>query len=354
LGFSIVRGIGPARFKLLIDYFGSAISAWSAPEAKLREIGLGAKLTAELGKFRAGFSAETTIAKFHHEGIQVITRIEPQFPRELLEIPDPPIVLYIKGRLPVDWNRAIAVVGTRAPTPYGTQMTITLSRQLAQSGCLIVSGLAKGVDGLAHTAAVELEKPTVAVLGCGVDIIYPPQHKDLYETIIKTGGAIVSEVPPAHTVLRGLFPARNRIISGLSKGIVVTEGAEDSGSLITASYAAEQGKDVFAVPGPATSHFSKGPLKLLKQGAKMVTEASDILDEYGWGVVRKENKKLDLTNFSKQEQQVLAILSQGQLHCDEIVRESHLAAGEIMGILTGLELSGILANFGNGIYGIRI
>lgn len=360
LGFSLVKGIGPARFKLLLAYFGSAAAAWTASEKQLRETGLGQKLVSELLSFRASFNPAQTIKQYDtstslsasNETIKVITRLDALFPKHLLEIPDPPIVLYVKGTLPTQWEKAIAVVGTRMPTSYGKQMTQQIAQALVANECLIVSGLARGVDGLAHQAAVDQGKPTVAVLGCGVDIIYPPEHTRLYAEIIKYQGAIVSEVPPGHTVAKGLFPARNRIISGLSRGIVVTEGAEDSGSLITATFAADQGKDVFAVPGLATSHLAKGPLKLLKQGAKLITEAADILQEYSWGQI-KGVKQQDFSHLSATQQQVLAILRRSNLHCDEIIRQLNTPASAVMEILTELELSGILLNLGNGIYGLK-
>lgn len=353
LGFSLVRGIGPARSKLLIEYFGTAHGAFTATQEELKAVGLGDSLITTLISFQQEFKPQAVLEHYKSKGISVITRADTAYPPQLLQIPDPPLVLYIIGSLPTDWSHAIGVVGTRMPTAYGIQMTTSISHDLAQSGCLIISGLAKGVDGIAHSAAVEAQKPTVAVLGCGVDIIYPPEHKDLYYRIIKTGGAIISEVPPGHTVARGLFPARNRIISGLSKGIIVTEGAEDSGSLITASCAVDQGKDVFAVPGLATSHLSGGPIKLIKQGAKLVTSAADVFQEYGWGVAKINKKAPDFSKFSQAQRQVLATLITSSLHCDEIVRQSQIKASEVMTIITTLELSGILINLGNGIYGLK-
>lgn len=362
VAFAAFPGVGPLRFKLLIDYFGSAEKAWAASEKTFLEIGLGNKLTRKLVDFRKTFNAESYVEELLQQEIKIFTRIDPEFPVKLKEIPDPPIALFVKGKLSDEKLPHVGVVGTRKPTTYGKDITTKLTRDLALSGCVIVSGMARGVDGIAHRAALEVGAPTVAVLGCGVDIIYPPEHKDLYRDIIEKGGAIVSEVPPGHTVLKGLFPARNRIISGLSLGVLVTEGAEDSGSLITARYAAEQGREVFAVPGPITSYLSAGPTKLIKSGAKLVTEVEDILGEL------KINPKSQILN-SKQIQiskskfqngeipqeaaKIFSLLSaNGEMHYDEIIRESGLATATVGAILTQLELAGIIRGLGNGKYSL--
>lgn len=350
IGFSLAKNIGPLRFKLLLDYFSTAEKAWSADKKTLLEIGLGEKLTQKFIDFRKSFSYPKFLEDCARREIKIVTRYDPDFPKLLLEIADPPIVLYVKGTLPVSFDRAIGVVGTRKPTSYGRQISEMIARDLVASGCLIVSGLARGVDGIAHTEAVKQGQPTIAVLGCGVDIVYPPEHRSLYSKIIETGGAIISEVPPGHLVAKGLFPARNRIISGLSRGIVVTEGAEDSGSLITASLALEQGKEVFAVPGPINSYLSAGPTKLIKSGAKLVTSAADILDEFALPAIpikATQNNKL-----SQQEQQIIALMSAGTLHFDDIVRGCHLPTSEVGSILTLLELSGIIQNLGEGKYAL--
>jgi DNA processing protein len=245
-------------------------------------------------------------------------------------------------------------VGTRKPTPYGKQVTEKLTGELVFSGITIVSGLARGVDGLAHRITLERKGTTIAVLGCGVDIIYPPDHQTLYYDILKSGGAVISEVPPGHTVARGLFPARNRIISGISRGVLVTEGAEDSGSLITAQCALDQGRDVFAVPGPISSYLSAGPAKLIKQGAKVVTEVADILDELKISPSTYHTNRLQQKLREKpEEQQMIDLIASGTVHFDDIVRALHLSPATVGSILTVLELDGILQNLGNGEYGLN-
>lgn len=352
IGFSAFPGIGPLRFKLLLDYFKGATKAWQVEEQTLLSLGLGDKLVVKFSSFRKAFHPKVYEAQLLEKEIKIITRIDVHFPKLLREIPDPPIALFVKGNLP-KWDRVIAVVGSRKPTPYGRGVTETITHDLVDNSFVIVSGLARGIDGIAHRAALSGGGQTVAVLGCGVDIIYPPDHALLYHAIIKNGGAIVSEVPPGHTVLKGLFPARNRIISGLSQGVVITEGAEDSGSLITARNAAEQGREVFAVPGPITSYLSAGPTKLIKQGAKVVTQVSDILEELTLPEMKKPRTANGLVRGDTKEQQlIIDLLINGELHFDDLVNKSGLTASETGTVLSLLELNGIIRDLGNGKYGL--
>jgi len=352
IGFSAFPGIGPLRFKMLIEYFGSAQKAWVADKQTLLRINLGEKLTAKLLDFRNTFQAYDYIQKLLQDEINIITRIDKGFPKKLLEIPDPPIALYVNGKLENAYKKIIGVVGTRKPTSYGKQITASITRDLCLQDFVIVSGLARGVDAIAHRTALECGVITIAVLGCGVDIIYPPEHKQLYQDIINSGGAVISEVPPQHTVLKGLFPARNRIISGLSQGVVVTEGAQDSGSLITARLALDQGREVFAIPGPITSYLSVGPTNLIKQGAKATTCVKDILEE-----LNVPQKQMSLNNNNKnlnnEEQHIVELLNTGELHFDELVRLSRISVSSVSTILTTFELSGIIRALGNGKYGLN-
>ena len=365
IAFSAFPGIGPQRFKLLTEYFGSATAALEASENNLRQLGLGEKLLQKFLAYRADFEPQKFESQILQKEIKIITRLDRAYPSRLKEIPDPPIAIYVKGVLPNESSPHVAVVGTRKPTSYGSQITENLTQDLVVTGCVIVSGLARGVDGIAHRTALTRGGKTIAVLGCGVDIVYPPEHKALYGEILAKNSAIISEVPPGHTVIKGLFPARNRIISGLSLGTVVTEGAQDSGSLITARYAAEQGRDVFAVPGPITSYLSAGPARLIKDGAKMVTEAADILTELGINFTKLPQNKIGNTlksvetaygrqSFTAEENNILSLLSKnGQLHYDEIVREAGLTSSQVGINLTKLELTGIIRALGNGKYALR-
>lgn len=216
--------------------------------------------------------------------IDKLTLDDPRYPRLLKEIPDPPTTLYVKTASPdVLGTRTIAVVGTRHMTKYGADVTRKLVRQLVAKGFTICSGMAYGIDTVAHRAAIDAGGKTIAVLGCGIDIIWPPSNARLYSRIGEEGhGAIVSEMPPGVKPNKDVFKTRNRIISGISLGVVVTEGAANSGALITARFAAEQGRDVFAVPGPITSPLSRAPARLIKEGAKLVETVEDILDELNY------------------------------------------------------------------------
>ncbi|MFZ5845586.1 MAG: DNA-processing protein DprA, partial [Patescibacteria group bacterium] len=283
VAFSVFPGIGPVRFKLLRDYFGSAQKIWEAPLWELKKIKLGEKLIDEFDRFRKTFDLAAYLRELEKLHVSVLTLTDPNYSRLLAATADAPFLLYVKGKRgeqPINLKRTIAVVGTRKVSHYGEEVTRKLVSELVGYGFTIVSGLAYGVDAVAHQAALEAGGQTIAVLGCGIDIIAPPSNARLYWEITTGGqGAIMSEMPLRLRPSRGLFPARNRIISGLSLGVVVTEGAEDSGALITARSAAEQGREVFAVPGPITSLYSRGPAKLLKSGAKLVESVEDILEE---------------------------------------------------------------------------
>jgi len=283
VGFSVFEGIGPVRFKLLKDYFGSVKTAFSASEKDLKETGLGEKLVEKFLRFRQNFDFSSYFLRLKQMGISVLGYDEENYPKVLKNIDDKPVLIYTKTKKKNDFEifnkKAIAVVGTRKITAYGKQATEMITRGLVDKGLVIVSGLARGVDKIAHETTIYNKGLTVAVLGCGLDMVYPPEHKDLAEKIIDCGGTLVSEFPLGTEIAAKNFPLRNRIISGMSLGVVVTEAAEKSGSLITASCAAEQGREVFAVPGPITSPLSKGTAQLIKKGAKLVNCVNDIIEE---------------------------------------------------------------------------
>lgn len=285
LGFSAFPGIGPVRFQLLLSYFGSAGAAWHASEKEFSAIHLPSTLIAAFTAFRKQFSPDAYREAVLKKHIIPLPLNHPHYPKLLKEIADPPFVLYVLGKftgLPINMDRTVAVVGTRRATPYGKEVTTTLVRDLVHEGCTIVSGMAFGIDAIAHETTIENNGKTIAVLGCGVDVCAPQQNSYIYEALARGGyGAIVSEMPIGTRPEKKLFPVRNRIISGLSRGVVVIEGTEDSGTLITARNAGEQGRDVFAVPGAITSPMSKAPAKLIKDGAQIVESANDILMSLG-------------------------------------------------------------------------
>lgn len=280
VAFSLFPGIGPVRFTLLYEYFGSAKNAWNASANDLRVTGLGETIVSSFIAFRKTCNPEGCMRTLDAKHVHVLTIADPRYPRLLREIPDAPFVLYVKGSgTKINLEKTIGVVGARNMTPYGKEITRRLVTDLVKKEYTIVSGLALGVDTVAHQAAIEAGGKTIAVLGCGIDIIYPTRNALLYRSIANGNGAIVSEFGPGVKTDIARFKTRNRIISGLSLGIVVIEGDEHSGSLITAKYAAEQGRDVFAVPGEVTNKNSRAASILLKNGAKLVESVDDILEE---------------------------------------------------------------------------
>ncbi|MCL4359631.1 DNA-processing protein DprA [Patescibacteria group bacterium] len=354
VGFSVFPGIGPVRFRLLREYFGSAEKAWHAPVGTLRDLHLGQSLLDEFEAFRRTFRVTEYLKRLDDLHVRILRLDDPKYPRLLREIPDAPFLLYIKGKRgssPIDLSRTVAVVGTRNVTRYGTEVTGRFASELAAAGCTVVSGLAYGVDAVAHQAALDAGGSTIAVLGCGIDIIAPPSNAVLYRRIAEEGrGAVVSEMPLGLRPNRGLFPARNRIISGLSLGVLVTEGADDSGALITARNAAEQGREVFAVPGPVTSPYSKGPAKLIKNGAALVESAADILAALGFSPAASQGPDTGRAGDTEEERLIVRLLSHEPLHIDAIVRASGLTAAAVAATLTVLEMKGMVKDLGEKVY----
>jgi len=282
LGLSAFPGIGPVRFGLLRNYFGTVEAIWHAPEKKLFEVNLPKNLVIDFCAFRKTFDSTSYIQRMQKEHIGALTIDDARYPKLLKEISDPPFFLYVKGKrtdAPIDMDKTIAIVGTRKATAYGISMTKQFVRDLVRVGFTIISGMAYGIDAVAHETTIACGGKTIAVLGCGVDICAPYSNVHIYRKLSCEGfGAVVSEMPLGLRPEKGLFIARNRIISGLSRGVVVIEGEKDSGTLITARNAGEQGRDVFAVPGPVTSETSHGPAALLKSGAILAESVHDILE----------------------------------------------------------------------------
>lgn len=355
VGFSHFLGIGPVRFHNLLQRFGTIGAAYKADRRAIEET-IGKKIGADFVNFRSIFNAEKKIEEIKKKNIYILTPEDPLFPQQLKDIPDPPICLYVRGDIKdMDFKNEIffGVVGTRKPTTYGIQVATIFSSELAASGCVIVSGLALGVDAIAHRHAVEQGRKTVAFLGCGVDIVYPQANAKLYQSILNSGGLIMSEFPPGRLVMKGLFIARNRLISGLSRGVMVVEGLIDSGSLITARFAALQGKEVFAPPAPLTSPNSEAPNLLLKEGAKMVTTTKDILDELNLKAVPKSHTEI-VDSLSESEKEIyVQILSEAKL-ADEIIMTSHSSTHEVLSTISTLEIKGIIEKNREGKYQIRV
>lgn len=356
IGFNLVSGIGPLRFRVLLGYYQTAYRAWQAPAEELRSLGVPAAAVDQLQSLRSAKALVAYSTRLQDSGVGVVIVTDERYPSLLREIPDAPFVLYVKGRKPGGaWNisRAVAVVGTRRMTPYGEEMTKRIVGGLVEAGITVVSGLAWGIDAVAHEEAVRLGGKTIAVLGCGIDIIAPSRNKDLYGRIIDGNGAVVSEVPLGHRPTKGLFPARNRIISGLSLGTVVIEGDEHSGALITARFAADQGREVFAVPGPVTSRTSRGTAGLLKSGAKLVERPEDILEELGLDdatgkpIQKNDSGTRGIADRSDTERAILEVVVRGACDIDRIVRETNLPISDISVSMTILELDGMVRKIGD-------
>lgn len=355
IAFSTVPGIGAVRLKLLLEYFGSAKSAWDADEIILTKTGLPKDALKELLAQKKILDIDNYFLGLEKREIKHITIFDKEYPPRLKNIPDPPMIIFLKSNLTIQQfksltiDKIIGVVGTRKMTSYGREVTTQLTAGLVAAGFTIVSGMALGVDGVAHGTAINSGGTTLAVLGAGVDIVYPLTHRDLYNSILEHNGAILSEVAPDKKVIRGIFPARNRIISGLSEAVLVTEGAIDSGSLITARAALEQGREVFAVPGPINSPMAEGTNFLLKQGAKLVSKVEDILEELGY-----QSNLTNLPNSGRpashgdnpEEQTIIDLLINEPLDFDALVIKTGISSGQLGSVLSGMEIKGKLKSQG--------
>ncbi len=351
VAFSHCDGIGPMRLQELLSHYKTLAKAYHASESQLREL-LGEKLAENFVIFRKTFSVKEVMGYCNAEGIVPVGLFDPRYPAPLKNISDSPICLYVKGDLKnfhFERDFIFAIVGTRKPSSYGMQITRQFSRGLSEAGAVIVSGMALGVDTISHEEAIAVGERTIAVLGCGVDICYPPSNQGLYDAIISSGNVILSEFPPRHTVLRGLFVARNRLISGLSRGVLLTEGTHKSGGLITCRYAAEQGKEVFAPPVPLTSALSEAPNIVLREGATFTTSVKDILEVFNVKVIQKERRK---TILSESEQLVYTTLINQCLSSDELVQYCKFSIHILLTVLSGMEVKGIVEKNREGRYQI--
>lgn len=343
LALSRVRGIGPARFHLLLEHFGSAEHVWHSDPDDWLAAGLDPFTAAGFTEERLRIAPAAELEALSRQQIGVLRWSDSGYPPLLKEIHLPPPVLYLRGRmLPAD-NLALAIVGTRRATAYGRQVTQQITTDLARRRFTIVSGLARGVDSCAHAAALAAGGRTVAVLGTGPDIVYPPENARLLERLIENGAAVTC-FPPGTPPHAGNFPARNQLISGLSLGVVVTEAPQQSGALITARFAGEQGRDVFAVPAGIYSKSSFGALQLIQDGAKLVMEVRDILDELNFSMVPTSNPTEGVAAENETEARLLALLATGEgaQHVDELCHLSGFPIATVGATLAWLELRGLV------------
>ena len=339
IGFNRVSGIGPVRLRSLVEAFGSIRAAWEAQAEALRATGLGEKLVQRLLEARKNLDLEQELARVRQLGFQALPMDHPKFPPRLKEIDSPPLVLYLSGDLVPQDEWAAAIVGTRRATPYGKAVTADLAGGLAASGVTVVSGLARGIDGIAHQAALDAGGRTLAVLGSGLDQIYPPEHRNLAKTIA-TSGAVLSDYPLGTSPEGANFPARNRIIAGLSIAVIVVEAGESSGALITADFAAEQGRDVFAVPGRIYDRGSRGTNRLIGSGAFPVTSVDDVLEVLNLESITAAAPREPALPGDPTERRVLEALSGDPVHIDELRERIELPIAELTACLSMLELRG--------------
>jgi len=349
VGFNLVKGIGPVRLQSLLDHFGSLEIAWQARPHELQSAGLQQRVIENLLDVRQNTDLVNYYDSLKSKGIETLTWQDDGYPARLKNIPQPPPVIYILGNYTPDDHWAVAIVGTRRITSYGRQVTEQTATFLSRQGITVVSGLARGVDGVAHHTALNNNGRTIAVLGSGVDEIYPPEHRQLAEKIA-IQGAVISDYAPGTPPDSSNFPPRNRIISGLSAAVVVVEAGDTSGALITATFAAEQGKDVFAVPGGIYSPQSKGSNRLIQQGAAPLLDPKDILDYLDIHQVEHYKQASLLLPADEVESALLKVIQLEPLSIDEIKAQSGLAVEKISASLTMLELKGLVRQVNGSSY----
>ncbi|MFZ1133111.1 MAG: DNA-processing protein DprA [Terriglobales bacterium] len=355
LGLALTQGLGPSGIKKLIERYGSAERVFQASLTELEAAGMRAVSAQSIATGKSMELAQQECAKAAEAGARIISLSDPEYPSRLKEIYDPPVILFVKGSVEVLDRPGIAMVGTRHPTPYGSGMAERLSTDLAARGLVIISGLARGIDTSSHRGAIAAKGKTVAVLGTGIDVMYPKENTRLTEQIVALGGALITEFPVGTSPAPQNFPIRNRIISGMSAGVLVIEAAEYSGTRITSRLALEQNRDVYAVPGNVTNKNSWGPNTLIKQGAKLVATWEDVWEELpaevqdALGSQRNESSEAETASLfpdeatSPHERNILRLLKADEsTHIDELVEllENEMSSSEIFAALFELELNG--------------
>jgi DNA processing protein len=346
IAFSRVPRIGRVRVAQIEAHFGLLERAWKAPAGELRAAGLDAATVTSCIAARDTVHPEDELERLERHGVQAITWHDAGYPKQLLEVYDRPPVLYVRGTLTAADEWAVAVVGTRRVTVYGRQVAEEMARGLASNRVTVVSGLARGVDAIAHRTALESGGRTIGVLACGLDLVYPPEHKRLAEQMIERG-AIISDYALGTQPRSEFFPRRNRILSGVSLGVLVVEGDIKSGALITARQALEQNREVFAVPGSIYSPNSRGTNKLIQDGeAKLTLDVEDILAELNLSMAAQQIEMTELVPPDETEATLLRFISGQPAHIDEVRRESGLPIATVTSTLAMLELKGLVKQVG--------
>jgi len=357
----MIDGVGPVRLRALREQFGTPEAILSASKQELMRVdGVGEDVARNIVGWRESIDLDAELKRIEAANIHLVTCDEVEYPKNLREIYDPPLVLYVRGRLKEGDVLAVGVVGSRRTTLYGQDMARKLAFQLARLRVTVVSGLARGIDTAAHNGALQAKGRTVAVIGCGIDVVYPSENKKLADQIVETGGAVVTEFPFGVKPDKQNFPMRNRIISGWSLGVVVVEANLKSGALITAAQAAEQGRQVFAVPGRADSVLSRGTNKLIKDGAKLTEDVEDILGEFEYLLPKQSVEKTAADGaaqvarpalaFSALEEKIMAHLSREEMPIDDIIRASGLTSAAVSATLLGLEMKRVVRQLPGKLY----
>jgi DNA processing protein len=355
LALALTPGLGPTRIKKLIEHYGASDRVFQASLTELEATGMRAVSAQSIATGKSLELAQQECVKAAEAGARIISLSDPEYPSRLKEIYDPPVVLFVKGCVEVLAQSGIAMVGTRHPTPYGSGMAERLSTDLAARGLVIISGLARGIDTASHRGAIAAKGKTVAVLGTGIDVMYPKENTRLTEQIVALGGALITEFPVGTPPTPQNFPIRNRVISGMSAGVLVVEAAEYSGTRITSRLALEQNRDVYAVPGNVTNKGSWGPNTLIKQGAKLVATWEDVWEELPTDIQntlssrRNESPEVETASLfpdevtSPHEKKILRLLKADEsTHIDQLVEllENEMSSSEIFAALFELELNG--------------
>lgn len=339
-------GFGIKRIHTLLEHFGSAEAIWYAEPDELRKVpGLGEKMLTTLLSSRDENQLNDWIIELEEKGIEFYSLYHPRYPRLLKEITDPPIGIYVRGELPDHDIDTVAIIGARRCSRYGATVAYDIAKELGKTNIILVSGMARGIDSEGHRGILDGGGKTIAVLGCGVDICYPAENRELMARIMENG-CVISEFPPGMPALAGNFPARNRIIAGLSEMVVVVEAGKKSGTLITADLALDYGRDVFVVPGNVTSALSKGTNELIKQGCPVITEGNDILEALGIAYKAEEKEKFKskaAENVSAEEKEVYDLMdTETPISAESLCRKLHKDIQDVQYILSLLELSGYI------------
>jgi len=356
LALARVKGLGAVSFKKLTTRFVDPTAAFSAARTELEQVeGLHRDAIDGIVAFSDWAEIDEEIERARDAGIAIVPFTNPNYPARLRTIADPPPFLYVKGNILTDDDKAVAIVGSRSASEYGRRVARDLARGLVSLGFTVVSGMARGIDGSAHESALQAGGRTIAVLGSGVERAYPAEHETLYRRIGENG-AVLSELPIGTRPLAFNFPARNRLISGLSLGVVVVEATEKSGSLITATLAVEQGREVFAVPGEVGSSRSRGAHRLIRQGAKLVESVDDIIEEIApqlldrTGSATQRAPRVLPQNASDATRTIFALLQENTLQVDQVIERTGMSAAQVLETLLDLELQGLLRQLPGKIY----